>query len=209
MKKIFVVLFLLQVLTAVPAGAVNFSFTGNLANDDTVRFFNFSLLAPASVTLRTLSYGGGTNAVGDGIAPGGFDPIITLFGDAGNLIAQNDDDGDDGIFGGARPDPVTGGVFDSFLTFPNLTFLTPLPAGNYTVAVTQFNNFAIGLNLADGFRGADTVGFIDDTGAKRTSFFALDILNVDSASAVPEPGSIMLFGSGLVGFAWWRRRKTA
>jgi len=209
MKKIFVVLFLSQVLTAVPAGAVNFSLTGNLASDDTVQLFNFSILTPASVTLRTLSYGGGTNVVGDVISPGGFDPIVTLFDDIGNFIALNDDDGDDGVVDVALPDPETGAVFDSFLTIA-------LPAGDYTVAVTQFNNFALGPNLANGFRGADTVGFVDDTGATRTSFLAFDILNVDSVSVVsqpggvvPEPGSLLLFGSGLVGLAWWRRKKAA
>lgn len=212
MKKIFVVLFAVQVLAAVPAEAVNFSFTGNLANDDTVQLFNFSILAPVSVTLRTLSYGGGTNAVGDVIAPGGFDPIITLFDDTGSIVnvngedAVNDDDEDDGVVDAALLDPVTGEAFDSFLAIALL-------AGNYTVAVTQFDNFFD--TLTNRFPGATTIGFVDQTGAKRTSAWAVDIQNVDSASivsgpggAVPEPSALLLFGSGLVGFAWWRRKKT-
>ena len=206
MKKIFCVLFLSQVLTVVPAGAVNFSFTGNFMDDDEVQFFNFSILDPVSVTLRTLSYGGGTNANGNVIASGGFDPIITLFDDAGNFITENDDD-DDNVLNGALPDPVTGEASDSFLTIALL-------AGNYTVAVTQYANFFD--SLTNQFRGSETSGFVDDTGTTRTSFFAFDILNVDSASAVsqpggtiPEPGSAVLFGSGLIGLAWWRRRKVA
>lgn len=213
MKKIFVVLFLLQVFPTVPAGAVNFSFSGNLANDDTIQLFNFSILAPVSVSLRTLSYGGGTNAAGNVIAPGGFDPIITLFDDAGNFITDNDDDGDDGVVDGALVDPVTGIALDAFLTIPNLTTPTLL-AGNYTVAVTQYFNFFDPF-LTNSFIGSGTSGFVDFTGATRTSFFAVDILNVDSASIVsqpggtiPEPGSMLLFGSGLVGLAWWRRRKS-
>src|SRR4051794_23762944 len=113
MKKVFGVLFLLQVLTVVPARAANFSFTGNFMNDDEVQIFNFSILDPADVTLRTLSYGGGTSANGNVITPGGFDPIITLFDDAGNFITDNDDDDDDNVIDAALPDPVTGEAFDA------------------------------------------------------------------------------------------------
>lgn len=41
MKRIFVVLFLLQILTMVPARAMNFSFTGTFSQDDDVQLFTF------------------------------------------------------------------------------------------------------------------------------------------------------------------------
>src|SRR5262245_35968039 len=74
-----------------PAKADNFSFTGSFAVDNDVQLFNFSVMAPSNVTLRTWSYAGGTNAAGQLIAAGGFDPILALFDSSGALIDQNDD----------------------------------------------------------------------------------------------------------------------
>src|SRR5262245_40873387 len=76
------------------ASADNFSFTGNLANDDAVQFFDFSVGSTSAVTLRTWSYAGGTNAAGQVIARGGFDPILSLYDLAtGDRIGVNDDGG--------------------------------------------------------------------------------------------------------------------
>ena len=47
-----------------PSKADNFSFTGSFAVDNDVQLFNFSVTAPSTVTLRTWSYAGGTNAAG-------------------------------------------------------------------------------------------------------------------------------------------------
>jgi hypothetical protein len=68
-----------MVLVSTPAAAADFSFTGNFTQDDNVQLFNFVVGAPSSVTLRTWSYAGGTNAAGTTIARGGFDPILALF----------------------------------------------------------------------------------------------------------------------------------
>ena len=92
--------------------------------------------------------------------------------------------------------------------------LTP---GTYTVSIQDYENFAIGPTLGDGFSGAALAGgtFVDVTGHNRDSHWAFDVLGVDSATApppstVPEPSSIMLLGSGLVGLAnVVRRRMTA
>jgi len=173
-KYLVVVLCALCAFQSISVMAADFSFTGNLANDEEVQFFDFTVGATSMVTMRTYSYAGGVNAAGDTIPSGGFDPILALFDGAGNLIDQNDD-GE-----GVPADPDTGARFDTLLE-------VELDAGNYTVAVSQFSNFAIGPTLSDGFDGSDTTGFVDVTGATRTSFWAFDVLNVGDAEVVDPP----------------------
>jgi hypothetical protein len=177
--------------SSVSALAANFSFSGNLAGDNDVAFLAFTLASPSDVTLRTWSYAGGTNAAGDLIAAGGFDPIVSLFYGTGGpalLIGANDD----GL--GVPIDPGTGFAYDSLLE----SFA--LPAGMYTVALSQFANFANGPTLGDGFLGAGNFNFDG-----RTSAWALDILGADSAS-VPLPGTLALLMLGLAAARVTRRR---
>jgi hypothetical protein len=160
------------------APAANVSFTGTLAGDNDVMLFSFTLAADANVTLRTLSYAGGVNAAGSPIADGGFDPVIALFAGSGNsaLLIDGDDDG--------GPD------LDALLQ------LSPLLAGTYTVALSQVANFANGPTLGDGFLGLGDPGF-----GGRSSAWALDILGVDTANAIPEPATLALALFGLVAAA--------
>ena len=68
------------------AAAGNFSFTGTFSQDDQLQVFLFT--APsASTLLRTWSYAGGTNAAGQVILPGGFDPILSVFDATGGLLS--------------------------------------------------------------------------------------------------------------------------
>lgn len=187
--------FLPLLLAASQAPAANFSFTGNLAGDDYVQLFEFDVDSLSTVVLRTWSYGGGVNADGATIDPGGFDPILTLFDAAGALL----DDNDDGGMG--NPDPVTGSVWDSYLSLE-------LDAGSYTLALTQYSSFAWGSLLSQGFGGSGAVDFND-----RTAFWAVDIENVASASvgetyvsAVPVPAALWLFIPAL-GLLWKSARQ--
>ena len=77
------------------ASAANFSFIGNLNNDDAVQEVNFEVEGTArEVTLRTWSYAGGTNAQGQVIANGSFDPVVSLFNSSTRaFISYNDDSG--------------------------------------------------------------------------------------------------------------------
>jgi len=190
MKKIHTAILALGFITG-SVNAADFSFTGNFEHDDEVQEFNFIVTAPTSdVTLRTWSYAGGTNGAGAEVARGGFDPIVALFDGSGNLVGQNDDSH-------LVPDSVSGYALDSLL-------MRDLSAGNYTATVTQYISFANGRLLADGFHGTGYTNF-----GSRDSHWALDILNVSSASVgasyispIPEPESyaLLLAGLGLITF---------
>lgn len=177
---------------SVSALAANVSYTGNLAGDNEVALFTFTLAVPTNVTLRTWSYAGGTNAAGNLIVAGGFDPIVSLFFGTGSL-ALLIGASDDGI--GVPVDPASGNAFDSLLEVFALQ-----PAGVYTVALSQSANFANGPTLGDGFLGAGNPNFDG-----RTSAFALDILGANAFS-VPLPGTLALFMLGLAAVGATRRR---
>jgi PEP-CTERM motif len=175
------------------AQAATMSFTGTLADDNDVKLFTFTLAADADVTLRTWSYAGGTNAAGNLVAAGGFDTLVSIFfglGDAAILFGANDD----GI--GVAVDPVSRNAFDALLELS-------LIAGSYTVALSQFDNFANGPTLGDGFFGYGGAPVFDG----RSDAWALDILSVDSAPTIPEPTTLALVALGLAVASGLRRSR--
>jgi hypothetical protein len=187
-----------------------------------LQFFTFTLLSPTpDVTLRTWSYSGGTNAAGQAIPSGGFEPYLNLYMADGTQMNP-------GFAGPCGPnlvvDTSTGVCADVYYptsrSFPGGFW----DAGTYTVVLSTFANPGIG-NLSDGFFASQVLGlpvpsnftcqtgplgyqgnpptvpvdqpFCDEffPGVQRTGNWALDILNVDSAtepSAVPEPASLSL-----------------
>ena len=120
-------------------------------------------------------------------------------------------------------------LLEFFVHLFDTCFSSTLTAGSYTVAVTQFDNFASGPNLTDGFQrdgeGNFTGSFFESCSNgsfcdvsdvapfnNRTSVWAYDVLNVTSAELPPEgnvptPATLALFGLGLAGLGWSRRRK--
>ncbi len=194
--------------------AMNFSFTGTFGGDDDVELFSFSIGTTSTVTMVTRSYAGGILADGTIIQAGGFDPILSLFDSTGDFV----DESDDGESPDVGVDPDTEEQFDAFLQ-------VALAPGDYTLALTQFDNFARGFHLSDGFEltgdpfftaidGCSNGQFCDGE-FNRTNRWALDILNVEVArmpggsSVIPEPSTLLLLGTGLIGLAGWRlcRRK--
>ena len=185
----------LLALGSAPALAADVSFTGMLSGDEAVQLFSFSIAGSSNVTLRTWSYAGGVNAAGLAIAAGGFDTLVSLFSGNGStaiLIGANDD----GV--GVATDPGTGNAFDALLESFSLA------AGDYTVALTQFANFAAGPTLGDGFIGSGSSGFDG-----RSSGWALDLLGVDSAHEVPLPPTLALALLGLVAIGARSRTRAA
>lgn len=207
---------LLAILTAATLPAASFSFSGTFTQDDQVQQFSFNVGAPSTVTLRTWSYAGGTNAAGATIARGGFDPILALFDSTGLLIGQNDDGGSN------VSTDLSNRNYDTFFT-------VNLGPGSYTVAVMVFDNFSVGPNLSDGFtrtgQGNFTATFASPTlcpdrrfcdvsespnYTQRNGTWAFDILNVESAdiiSQIPEPSTWSMIGLAGLALAGVRRRR--
>ncbi|MEG9435654.1 PEP-CTERM sorting domain-containing protein [Edaphobacter sp. HDX4] len=203
-------------LSSAVSHADDFSFTGTFNSINDVQLFTFTVGASSNVVLRTWSYAGGVNAQGQTIAAGGFDPILALFQGTGSsavYIGQNDDGGS-----AVPADPVTGAHFDTYLAQNSLA------PGDYTVSIMDYANFATGPTLGDGFTGGALVDsdcsigtgtFCDATNHFRDSHWAFDILGVEAAttpdqpptSPVPEPSTIALLGSGLLGMAQFARRR--
>lgn len=179
------------------AQALDFSFRGTFAKDNDVQLFNFTVGGSSEVTLKTLSYAGGTQADGTVVARGGFDPILSLFDGSGNFITRNDDGGSQ-----VPADAITGLRYDTFLQ----QLLNP---GIYTVAVSQYNNFARGNNLSDGFIHDSEPNFAGGFNS-RTNAWAFDVLNVDQATVpnpTPVPTPALLPGLVGLGLGVLRKRK--
>jgi hypothetical protein len=187
-----------------PARAASVTLQGTIGTDDAIQLFNVTVATAGLVDIRSYGYAGGVTSTGALAQRGGFDTILTLFDSAGLFLADNDDGA------GAAADPLTGLAADARIT-------ANLAAGSYIVALTQYDNFAAGFNLSDGFfetghpnftaDPAFTIGgscagnlFRDISGTAgncRTGNWTLDFVNVAAVTSVPEPSAGILAGVGL------------
>jgi hypothetical protein len=96
------------------------------------------------------------------------------------------------------------------------TSLNPLGAGTYLLALTEYGNYPNGNLLTDGFNWDNPDNqpeggpFPDGVGGYLTGNYALEILNVDDATATPEPGGFWLFGCGMaaITLGFFRRKRS-
>jgi hypothetical protein len=194
------------------ATAGNLSFTGVFSQDDQLQVFLFT--APsAGAIVRTWSYAGGTNANGQTFLPGGFDPVLSVFDAAGGLLGSSllIDSNNDGA--GVATDPVTGNAFDSLLVLA--------AAGTYALVLSENDNLPNLSTYGDGFSQTGQGNFTaTENGCggtapfcespflpHRTGQWAVDILGAGSVTAAtPEPGSMLLFVTGIGSLALLRRR---
>ena len=146
--------------------------------------------------MQTWSFGGGTNAAGQVIAAGGFDAYVSLFagwGGGASFLVSNDD-------GLCPPGAGAPSCADSTLSIV-------LPAGRYTLAISQPANFSFAENLGTGTLGDGFIGLAGSwsggaCAATCSSAYAVDI---GSAALVPEPGAPVLLALGLLTLALKRR----
>ena len=181
----------LSACLSAPAFGQSQSFSGNFSTDADIPSFSFSLNGTAPVVIRTYSYAGGTTAAGVVVPGGGFDPTLSLYDSSGNFIVGNRDGG----CGNVAADPVTSFCWDSYL---NVT----LPAGAYTVVITQSENLPNGPTLASSFvyagqpnfttpAGAGSSGFWDLFPSKRTSAYSFDVSSTALSVPVSPPPVII------------------
>lgn len=198
------------------ASATDFDFSGTFTQDNDISLLNFTVGEDSTITIFSSSWGDDTTADGY-VAGAGFDPILAIWDSAGVLVNEQDD-GD--VVGSATSNSVSYsyGEWDSY-------YDVHLTAGQYTASITQYDNFAAGSNLSDGFYYDSDPTFTQsfsyvpqtyfngvwDDNDYRTGDWAFHILNVADASQqntpVPEPSTILLLGAGLLGLVGYNRKR--
>jgi hypothetical protein len=202
---------------AVPGSAQTISETGLLLNPEDSVLINLMLVADGSVTLQTYGFGGGTNAMGDVIPSGGFDPFVGLFSGTGPGAAFIDGTSDilTNYSPGCPPaGTITIGSIPGQCGDVNLQF-SGLAAGVYTVLMSDAAYLPSAAFEDSGVLGD---GFVDLTGGvfqtcddandcnTDTANWALDITTSGESTApspVPEPSSAQLAGLGVTLVAAW------
>jgi hypothetical protein len=215
----------LLIALAPVAFADSVSYTGTLTSSTDIFETTFTLASSATITLQTWGFGGGVNAAGATILPGGTDPLVAIFSGTGpgatiltdgssNPFGTSIDLGNYGSFQGCPPAgaPIIGGSAqcgDITMTVPALaagTYTVVLSDGNY-FADAVFDNGTLGEGFTDFTGGIFCNLDINGVACPNTSgAYALDIDGLP-ASSVPEPAAVPLFVSGVLFLAASLKRR--
>jgi hypothetical protein len=214
------------------AGSI-YSFTGTLSSPEGVFETTFNLTAADTVTIQTWGFGGGTNAMGQVIPAGGFDPLIALFdGPVATATIATDGSGNpladaDNLLNapwsyvGNCPPAGTVAIGtdndcgDDFMQ-------VALGAGTYTLVLTDANYIPNAVfdngSLAEGFVDLTSGVFqtcdpVSNACITPDGNYAVDILSTQSdLITTPEPSALSLLGIALAALAVLkisRKRRTS
>jgi hypothetical protein len=214
------------------------SYTGSLASSsDTYSLvFNVGGTTSEDVAIQTWSFGGGTNAHGQVIAAGGFDPFVGIFSGTGsaasivtdgmgNPYGTSDALSNYGSFAGCPP---AGTVDLGGAVCGDITMSLALAPGAYTLVLSDalnaanavYDNGTLGEGFSDFTGGAFQTCNTNDSGATTcatdTANYAFDLTIGSSTTggggggggtSVPEPSSLALVAVSLGAAAFLRRAK--
>ena len=138
-----------------------------------------------------LPFGGNATFDSNGFAAGGADPYFTLFsgiGPSATFLYSNYD--------------------QAFSTGGDFLYVLPLAAGDYTVAMSVFANMSFAENLGAGALG-DGFTQLGGPGYLGYYYYELGVTRPDEpVPPIPEPGTLLLIGSGLAGYFARRKKST-
>ncbi|AUB81633.1 DVUA0089 family protein [Candidatus Thiodictyon syntrophicum] len=157
-----------------PASAA-YVFSGNLAADDSVRFFTFTLYNPGHVLVDTTGW-----------SSNGFWPAVYLWNASGTAL--------DAAIGG------NGGAPGDVQLDIDLSFTVPDPTGVYYLALSEYPNNSGGVDLPGGL---PTSAIFDHDGLGNfTGLAATGFCSEDRAGAFYAPGPLdCVQGSGAWGLS--------
>jgi hypothetical protein len=197
------------------------SYTGMLNDTGDSYAVSLNLTNTTNVSIQTWGFGGGVNGAGQTITPGGFVEAITLWQGTGSsatfldLFAANQTDYSN--YMGCGPAGERTFPLGDQQCGDDKVLNLPLAAGDYTIVVSDSNGL-LGFpetTLGDGFGvpasefyGCSPNNVTDANGNDNDCFesasnnglngnFAFDVTLQSNAPPVPEPGTVVLFFTGL------------
>lgn len=217
--RFWLCVFVLGLVCSGEALADSVSLTGDLASPES--YVSLTLTnggaTVETVNLQTWGFGGGTNAAGQAISPGGFDSLLALFSGTGPgasfINGSSDASGNYASFVGCPPagtvafsngDAVCGDLSMSFALAPGTYTLILSDAGFVPNAFSDDGTLGEGFTDLTGgvFQTCDTSLDGDTSCITPTSAWALDISGTDiSVLTTPEPAPLLLLATALMGFA--------